>query len=133
MKRLHKKIGVGVLVAGLLLGAGGISGGSVVNAASSGVKIDQSLLNKVKKEEDKKLLQKIFDLGVQKKFDIVEVGEQDLYKLFGKSFSQLGNFEISFNDYSSFESNIGMILGFASSQSFIKVKVGDLRIILAVF
>ena len=34
MKRLHQKIGVGVLVAGLLLGGVGFSGGSVAHAIS---------------------------------------------------------------------------------------------------
>ena len=38
MKRLYKKIGVGVLVAGLLLGGVGFSGGSVAHASSSEVK-----------------------------------------------------------------------------------------------
>ena len=58
MKKLHKKIGVGVLVAGLLAGGVGFSGGSVAHAGSMGISKGQSVLERME------------NLGKQLEFDV---------------------------------------------------------------
>ena len=79
MKRLHQKIGVGVLVAGLLLGGVGFSGGSVAHANSDSQL--QELLNGIKNEDDRGLLRKVYGIVESSgKYDIVDANEQKYFE-----------------------------------------------------
>ena len=130
MKNLYKKIGVGVLVVGLLAGGGSLSSGVVAHAASGGVSIEQSLLAKAKDSKQKEELKHISDLGYKYKFDVVEVNPNEKFLQSNKS---LIEDEIKLSYYS-FE---GAIKGISESglykYSFIRVDVGGLDLILVFY
>ena len=84
MKKLNKKIGVGVLVAGLVMGGLGLFGGSVAHADSASVKVkeevDEELLGLefVDEKEIDRLLEEMFKEASVKKEN---VDGRDIYKV----------------------------------------------------
>ena len=78
MKNLHRKIGVGILVAGLVLGGVASSNGLVAHGYSGEIYVKQELnklLAKFKYEKQKSVLRKVQALGEERKlFEVIDAG-----------------------------------------------------------